>query len=107
MAAQHAENIALLFILQTAMMRMQLRECEYHIAVMASMRAAFLACMQLQLMRLLSTGQLQQGWVYTLQLRLEDATGELDALLFDEDGQEFFEVPSDDIIPTLNNEQHA
>ena len=41
-----------------------------------------------------ATGQPQRGWVYTLQLRLEDATGELDALLFDEDGTDFFQVPA-------------
>ena len=39
-----------------------------------------------------NAGNARSGWVYTLQLRLEDATDELDALLFDEDGDAFFQV---------------
>ncbi|BDA45056.1 probable protection of telomeres protein 1 at N-terminal half [Coccomyxa sp. Obi] len=37
-------------------------------------------------------------WIYTVQLRLQDATGELDALIFREDGTTFFQgIPADDL----------
>ena len=32
------------------------------------------------------------GWLYAMQLTLEDATGEVDANLFDVDGEAFFQV---------------
>jgi len=32
------------------------------------------------------------GWIYAVQLTLEDATGEVDAALFDADGADFFQA---------------
>ncbi|KAK9804011.1 hypothetical protein WJX73_001154 [Symbiochloris irregularis] len=43
------------------------------------------------------TGSPRQDWIYAVQLRLEDATGELEALLCEEDGALFFQgiLPQD------------
>jgi len=34
----------------------------------------------------------QDSWVYLVKLHLQDATGEIDAALFDKDANEFFQV---------------
>ena len=34
----------------------------------------------------------QDSWVYLVKLHLQDATGEVDATLFDKDANEFFQV---------------
>ena len=39
-----------------------------------------------------SIGRLCAGWVWTLRLQLADATAQLEALLFNEDGTAFFRV---------------
>ena len=46
----------------------------------------------------MQAGRACSDWVYTLQLRLEDATGELDVLLFDKDGAEFFQVTQPSVM---------